>query len=277
MGRFLAEHPLTRNSQLRAWRRVLRWQIESRLKEEVIVPWVGGQKLAVRRHMTGATGNIYAGLHEFADMGLVLHFLRRGDLFFDVGSNVGTYSVLASGVCGATTWAFEPHPETVLRLERNVAINHLSDRIKIYQLALGSEAAEVSFTIGLDTMNKVSNDGTGSLKVIQKPLDALVNDAFPIMIKVDVEGYEEDVVRGALSVLANSHLRVVELETVTPWTLKTMKDHGFEQAYYNPILRTLSSQSNFAGPSNTTFIRDPDFVADRVKSAEAIQIFDRLI
>jgi hypothetical protein len=34
------------------------------------------------------TGNIYCGLHEFADMGFVLHFLRPGDLFVDVGANI---------------------------------------------------------------------------------------------------------------------------------------------------------------------------------------------
>jgi hypothetical protein len=42
------------------------------------------------------SGNIYAGLHEFGDMAFVLHFLRAGDLFADVGANIGSYTVLAS-------------------------------------------------------------------------------------------------------------------------------------------------------------------------------------
>ena len=42
--------------------------------------WIKGSKLIVRNGMTGATGNIYCGLHEFADMGFVLHLLRPGDL-----------------------------------------------------------------------------------------------------------------------------------------------------------------------------------------------------
>ena len=73
---FLATHPLTKHRRLSATARVLRWQITSRIQDEVIVDWIGGTRLAARRGMTGLTGNIYAGLHEFADMAFVLHFLR---------------------------------------------------------------------------------------------------------------------------------------------------------------------------------------------------------
>jgi hypothetical protein len=73
---FLATHPLTKHRRLPAMARVLRWQIASRIHDEVIVHWIGGTRLAARRGMTGLTGNIYAGLHEFADMAFLLHFLR---------------------------------------------------------------------------------------------------------------------------------------------------------------------------------------------------------
>ena len=60
----------------------------------------GGRSLRQRHEfdraagMTGATGNVYCGLHEFEDMALVLHALRPRDLFVDVGANVGSYTVL---------------------------------------------------------------------------------------------------------------------------------------------------------------------------------------
>src|ERR1700683_536380 len=94
---FFSEHPLTRDRPLGAWARFAAWQIRSRVKDEILIDWIGGQRLAVRRGMTGATGNIYVGLHEFADMLFVLHFLREDDLFLDIGANVGTYTVLGSG------------------------------------------------------------------------------------------------------------------------------------------------------------------------------------
>jgi hypothetical protein len=43
--------------------------------------------------MTGATGNVYYGLHEFQDMAFVTHYLREGYLFADIGANIGSYSV----------------------------------------------------------------------------------------------------------------------------------------------------------------------------------------
>ena len=73
--------------------------------------------------MTGATGNIYAGLHEFNDMAFCLHLLRSGDLFVDVGANIGSYTVLASKVAGANSITLEPVPQTFERLKRNVNIN----------------------------------------------------------------------------------------------------------------------------------------------------------
>src|SRR6478609_823915 len=100
--RFIIRHPLNQRRRLAALMRFASWQLGSRVKTEHVIPWVAGTKLVVRRGMTGATGNIYCGLHEFADMAFVLHALRPGDLFVDVGANIGSYTVLASAVCDAS-------------------------------------------------------------------------------------------------------------------------------------------------------------------------------
>jgi hypothetical protein len=90
---FLATHPLTKHRRLPAMAGTAMGQIASRFQDEVIVHWIGGTRSA-RRGMTGLTGNIYAGLHEFADMAFLLHFLRPSDVFADVGANVGSYTNL---------------------------------------------------------------------------------------------------------------------------------------------------------------------------------------
>ena len=155
-GHFFATHPITRDALFRAWARWLSWQIRSRLSDEVVVGWIEGQRLAVRRGMTGATGNIYTGLHEFDGMMLPLHFLRKGDLFLDIGANIGSFTVLASGVAGATTWAFEPNPETATALERNVELNGLTGLVTVHRVALGDYDGTISFTRGHDTTNHVA-------------------------------------------------------------------------------------------------------------------------
>src|SRR5687768_12850180 len=121
---FVAQHPLNRGRRWAAFRRLFRYQLATRTREETSFDWFGGAKLVVSRNMSGASGNIYCGLHELADMGLFLHFLRPADLFLDIGANVGSYTVLASRVCGAETLAFEPDARAAARLARNVQANH---------------------------------------------------------------------------------------------------------------------------------------------------------
>src|SRR5262249_35521370 len=141
--------------------------------------------------------------------------LRKRDLFLDIGANVGSYAVLASGVCGATTWAFEPDPDTACNLKRNIAINDLDELVTVYELALGSSKGEVPLTVGKDTGNRVADVGEKNVRMVgQQRLDALMGEASQpiIMIKLDVEGYEEEVLRGAQALLANDRLKVIDLE-----------------------------------------------------------------
>src|SRR4051812_14088428 len=99
---FVWQHPLNAGSRWAALGRVARWQMASRLlTAPVALPFVEGTFLLASRGMTGATGNWYCGLHEVHDMAFVLHLLRDGDHFLDVGANVGSYTILAGGAVGA--------------------------------------------------------------------------------------------------------------------------------------------------------------------------------
>src|SRR5262245_48181443 len=95
---FVLRHPLSRGRKFANLKRLFAWQIGSRLVPgPVAINFVNATKLLVRPGMTGATGNIYVGLHEFPEMSFVLHFLRPSDLFVDIGANIGSYTVLAAG------------------------------------------------------------------------------------------------------------------------------------------------------------------------------------
>ncbi len=283
VGRTFAAHPMTRDSQLGAWARFAAWHLKSRLSPEVVAPWIGGQRLVVRRGMTGATGNLYFGLHEFMSMGLVLHFLREGDLFLDAGANVGTYTVLASGVCRANTLAVEADEDTARDLARNVEINGLGERVAIHVVALGPRDGEVMFTTGLGAMNQVvSEPGAGVRVVPQKTLDHVVGDAQPALLKLDVEKYEDQVLEGAVEVLKKPSLNVVALEATSDWSIKLFADLGFERAFYDPFTRTLQREPNALAfsngkwtRSNEFFVRDWGFVEDRLKTAKPVTVLGK--
>ena len=76
---FLLNHPLSQGRKLQTLRRLVAWQIGARLVPgPVACPFANGSWLLVQPGLTGATGNLYVGLHEFADMAVVLHVLRGG-------------------------------------------------------------------------------------------------------------------------------------------------------------------------------------------------------
>lgn len=274
---FLAEHPLTRDRQLAAWYRFVRWQVQSRTKQEVIVPWVGDLRLVAQRGMTGATGNIYAGLHEFPDMTLVCHLLRANDVFVDAGANIGSYSLLAAGISGARVIAFEPDPDTASRFWRNIVVNGLEATVTLHEVALGEHEGVVSFTVGMDSLNHVAeNEDASTRQVRQTSLDAAVASSCPLMMKVDVEGFEDHVVRGAKAVLANSTLKAITLETVNEEVAAVLAEHGFEHRYYDPFSRRLSRKPSY--PSfNSLFVRDAGFVEHRLSSAQPLKVLGRSI
>ncbi len=275
---FFSTHPLTRDAQWAAWGRFAAWQIRSRLQRDIIFPWIEGQRLLVRRGMTGATGNIYVGLHEFADMMLPLHFLRETDLFLDIGANIGTYTILSAGVRGATVWAFEPDPLTAHFLRRNIDLNGLQGRVTVHEIAVGDCDGHLTFTLGLDTMNRVESSVDDKVQTVQvRRLDGLISDRWPIMIKMDVEGHEESAIIGAKALLENDNLKVIELETITQEIADTFNQYGFTRAYYDPFTRQLTTFETSLGASNGVYVRDWKFVTSRLATAPYVRVLGKSI
>ena len=276
---FLATHPLTRRRRLSAAARVLRWQITSRTHDEVIVDWIGGTRLAARRGMTGVTGNIYAGLHEFADMAFVLHFLRSSDLFADVGANVGSYTILASGVVRCHTVAFEPDPLTAAALERNVNLNQIANLVEIRVAAVGERHGIVRFSTGLDTENHVVSavDPSGRDVPIQTLDQAFLDSGrIPALIKLDVEGYEAEVLRGALALLAAPGLKAILTENRSPTVVDALRNAGLTEVAYDAFGHQLLPAKEVP-MANALFLRDLDHVATRVAQTPPVRILGTMV
>ena len=152
---FVWFHPLNRANRFAALSRVLRWQIASRLMPDLIaLPFVEDRFLFAKRGLTGVTGNYYCGLHELNEMAFVLHMLRAGDHFVDIGANVGSYTVLASAT-GSKVVAIEPIPTTFRHLSFNISLNSLHDTVTVHNIGLSNEVGVLRFSEGLDTVNHV--------------------------------------------------------------------------------------------------------------------------
>lgn len=285
--RFITEHPLTVDHKLDAIARFVSWQVASRLTPGAIaVDFVGDARLLVHRGMTGATGNVYVGLHEFEDMAFLLHILRPEDLFVDVGANVGSYTVLAGKAVGARCLSFEPIPDTHAKLMDNVHLNGLVGRVDARCHGVGDQRAQLEFTSGLDCVNHVAEaaDRAAGLDVVRvdvAPLDDLLGDQVPTLIKIDVEGFESQVLAGARKTLSRPELAAVIMETngsgerygVSDRALhQTMVEHGFSAFTYAPFARTLSPLNDRPNHGNSLYVRDPQWVGERVRSAPSFRV-----
>ena len=273
--RFICSHPLSSQNLPTALNRWLKWQIGSRiLNRPVVIPFIGDSQLVVERGMTGATGNIYVGLHEFADMAFCLHLLRPDDLFVDVGANIGSYTIIASKVVGARSLALEPVPETFKRLKRNINLNDIASLVDAHCCAAGLTNGSLMFSNSLDTMNKVVNVGYSgsSVEVPVESLDFMLDKLQPTLIKIDVEGFEPAVIAGAIKTLLRDSLLAILIETVTPEVREILQKSGFKEFRYDPFNRELSDSEELYSGNNYLWIRNPTQILDRCKSAPVYQV-----
>lgn len=285
--RFVWRHPLNRANRWGALMRVARWQLGSRLLPgPVAVPFVGEGRLTLERGMTGATGNWYCGLHELEEMAFVLHLLRPGDLFVDVGANIGSYSVMASAGVGARSVAIEPVPATFERMLRNARINALEDRMTCIQAGVSDAPGTLAFTAGLDTVNHVLAKGEAGdcVQVEVLALDSLPAAHEAALIKIDVEGHELAVLEGAATVLASPGLLAVVMEVngsgaryglADDALFACMAGHGFSRYAYDPFARRLNAPQ--AGAANAIFVRNVEAVAVRLRDAPAYRLVNGYI
>jgi FkbM family methyltransferase len=284
--RSLWSHPLNRSARLKALSRMVRWQIASRLLPEstFALPFVNDGHLLVRRGMTGATGNWYGGLDEANDMGLILHLLRPGDLFLDVGANVGSYSILAAVGTGARVIAVEPIAQAFSALVANIRVNGLESRVSAHPVGLSDRVGTLEFTVAQDSGNHVLADGehAESAVIATTTIDALCGGAVPTAIKIDVEGQELRVLEGAKQTMAAPALLAVVIEMngsgirygiddreVDAW----MGRIGFEAWRYSAIDRELvrhEASRDYVG--NTLFLRDPNEARRRVRLAPKVRL-----
>jgi FkbM family methyltransferase len=271
---FILEHPVGRRRRLLCLGRFASWQLRSRLVQgSRLVPFVSGTQLWASRGETGITGNIYVGLHEFAEMGFVAHYLRPGDLFADIGANAGSYTIIASGIAGARTIAVEPVPETIVRLKNNIGANRIEHLVRIAPCAVGAQEGEVRFSVDLDTVNHVvTDDEIAHIRVALRTIDHLFEHERPALIKLDVEGYDREALSGARQVLADTRLQALVVELSNRSSARSIMDAGFTACRYDPFTRELTEADALMGSGNTIFVRDMGHVRGRLEEGAKIEV-----
>jgi len=177
------------------------------------------------------------GVYEFATSHLVRAYLLPGDVFVDVGANIGYYSVIAGAAVGraGAVYAFEPSARIRARLERNVELNQMP-QITVRPEAVAANAGVVRLIepqgTGNDGLAYVDmNGGSAGVEVRAVRLDQLPDffDRAPALIKVDVEGGEPEVFRGAAALLNRSDAPSIIFESFElARDAALLRDYGYQ-------------------------------------------------
>lgn len=143
------------------------------------------------------------GFYELSLLRALQTVLTPGDHVLDVGANVGTHSVYFAGVAGCQVTAFEPVPAIAALLQENRRINGLDALIQVRAEAVGARTG-MARVIGSDEKNSgatsLAESSEGTLPLVS--LDSLLDGLPPVrVLKIDVEGMEPAVIRGATALL----------------------------------------------------------------------------
>jgi FkbM family methyltransferase len=185
--------------------------------------------------------SIYLGTYERKETRLVRRYLRPGMTVVDVGANVGYYTLLAARRVGAggQVFAFEPSAYAADLLERTVQANRLT-QVRVVRSGLGSRPGEARLAIpapGNHTPSMLGTEQGPATTVAVTTLDQSLTD-FGIervdLLKLDVEGYEPQVLAGGAAALAAGRVGAILCELNDPWLRHAGTD---AQALYDTLLQ----------------------------------------
>ena len=184
----------------------------------------------------GGTEDLYYALpnregdvHDF-----ILNKLKQGDIFVDVGANVGYYTILASKLVGVNgkVFAIEPVPQTLKVLRFNIKLNGLKNVIVVDKAGWHTRT-KLKLKIPMNEFGLSSYFRSGGLEVNVDaiPLDEVLNCTNRLeikLIKLDVEGAEYEVLKGSIETLKHTKFVILELSRRTEACLRLLQAYGFK-------------------------------------------------
>ncbi len=158
--------------------------------------------------------------YEYHVKKFILKHSANGDIFFDIGACIGDYSVWMTKN-NRKAFAFEPSPQNFSLLKRNVELNQMINEIEVFNYGLGEHTETLSFSVPSD--NKGQSSGTRKfrngaterveIRKFDEVLDQLkISTDANFIVKIDVEGMEDQVLKGMQNFLGSVRRLVLVYE-----------------------------------------------------------------
>lgn len=157
----------------------------------------------------------------------------KNSVVVDVGAQYGDYALLCSKVFGVkSVYSFEPLPSNFDILEENMAINHASN-VKSFNAAVGASNGSVMLSDKTDMASAFDKNGNVKTEVVA--LDSM-NLTDVDMMKIDVEGFEMEVLKGACETIKRYHPRMiieVHSSSLREEVLKFTRSLGYREKHHD--------------------------------------------
>lgn len=191
---------------------------------------LGGALRGARLYVDMATEKHYwLGTHEPLVQAVLQRQVRAGDVVWDIGAHVGFFTVLMARQAGSEgrVYAFEPVDRNAVRLEENIDANGLHN-VVICPAAVGDVSGFVAFADGATSLEgRIDQAGTMRVECVTVDSAIAAGCMPPTLMKVDVEGAEAAVIRGAAATITKFRPRIlIEIHSI---------DAGAEVARAMPV------------------------------------------
>ena len=186
---------------------------------------------------------IIYGVREYETTALVKSIIAEGDVVINIGANLGYYTLMESKFAGSAgkVYAIEPNPQSVEILKHNVQINGLKN-VEVFSMSIGDKDGTGKLNISRKSnwcsmSRHKSKAFVGSVDVTVVSVDSFIKDrARPDFIRMDVEGYEYEIIKGMRSLMARDGRLGLLIEVhaeflgadKTRSLLKVLKENGFK-------------------------------------------------
>ena len=190
--------------------------------------------------------------------------------------------MIASGICNSKSISIEPVKKTFDRLKMNIDLNKL-ENVKLYNVGISDSEGELFISNNKGSMNRIINENSNdNCELIEvTTLDKLlISEKNISLIKIDVEGYEKQVLIGCKEIFKKPNLNVIIIELNNSnqhydynedETILILKEYGFfpyKYIYPDNLLIPLEKK-NFDS-YNTIFIKNINLVKNRIKQKSVI-------
>ena len=176
-----------------------------------------GVKLKIPGHDLGLAPGLLGGYYEKQQLTIYEKLATDAEVIIDAGANIGLYTTLGAKSMKSNkgkVFAFEPIPDNIKLLKDNIKLNSLNALVSVVTDALGEDNRTLQLHISEKSVGNHSAGGLGAsgygkvLEVQQTSIDAFKKKKSikkVDLIKIDVEGYDGYVLKGALKTIASDH------------------------------------------------------------------------